>query len=241
MSDIKKLNVKKLIKNNFSESTKKYVEFENKHAFFRSLAKELVKFGNIGNGLYVDIGCGTGIVKDVVPQLDVVGVDVSLDMVKVAKEKIEVVLAGDAENLPFKDDVFDGAMFNASLFLIPNAKRAVEEAMRVVKGGGVVLASYLVGFFDGEEKVVEKYGLKHREVYPSEKLDTFVDEFGGELLNVYYKVSGEFMKDFYLVPAMANALFPKIPYEERAKKIEEVLNPLPAQVEFRCKILKIPV
>jgi ubiquinone/menaquinone biosynthesis C-methylase UbiE len=237
----KRFNVKKLIKNNFSESTKKYVEFEDKHAFFRSLARELIKFGDVKNGLYIDIGCGTGIIKDVAPELDVVGVDVSPDMVRVAREKIEVVLAGDAENLPFKDDIFDGAMFNASLFLIPNAEKAVEEAMRVVKSKGLVLASYLIGFFDGEEKVVEKYGLKHREVFPSEKIDVFADKFDGELLNVYYKVSGEFMKDFYLVPAMANALFPKIPYEERVKKIEETLKPLPAQVEFRCRILKIPV
>ncbi|RLI84421.1 hypothetical protein DRP07_01205 [Archaeoglobales archaeon] len=235
------VNIKKLIKNNFSESIAKYEEFEDKHAFFRALTRELVKFGGIGNGFYIDIGCGTGIVKDVVPDLNVVGVDVSPEMVRVAREKIEVVLAADAENLPFRDNVFDGAMFNASLFLIPNAEKAVEEAIRVVKNDGLVLASYLVGFYDGEEKVVEKYGLRHREVYPSEKLDAFADKFDGELLNVYYKVSGEFMKDFYLVPAMANALFPRIPYEERAKKIMETFTELPEQVEFRCRILKIRV
>ena len=132
-------------------------------------------------------------------------------------------------------------MFNASLFLIPNAERAVEEAMRVVKEGGVVLASYLLGFYDGEQKVVERYGLRHREVFPTQKLDAFAEKYNGELLNVYYDVTGEFMKDFYLVPAMANALFPRIPYEKRLKKVEETLNPLPDRVEFRCRILKIRV
>ncbi|MBO8181910.1 MAG: class I SAM-dependent methyltransferase [Archaeoglobus sp.] len=237
-----KINVKKLIKNNFGESTGRYTEFEDKHAFFRSLARELLKFGEISNeGFYIDIGCGTGIIKDVAPQLKVIAVDVSPEMVRIAKQKIPDVMVADAENLPFKDKVFDAALFNASLFLIPNAEKAVEEAIRVVKEKGVVLASYLLGFYDGEEKVVERYGLRHREVFPSEKLDAFAEKFDGELLSVYYNVTGEFMKDFYLVPAMANALFPRIPYEERLRKVEETLNPLPEKVEFRCRILKIKV
>jgi ubiquinone/menaquinone biosynthesis C-methylase UbiE len=237
-----KVNVKKLIKDNFGESTGKYVEFEDKHAFFRSLARDLLKFGGIRNdGFYLDIGCGTGIIRDVAPQLNVVGIDVSPEMVRVASQKIPTIMVADAENLPFRSRIFDAALFNASLFLIPNAERAVEEAMRVVKEGGVVLASYLLGFYDGEEKVVERYGLKHREVFPVEKLDTLAEKFDGELLNVSYNVSGEFMRDFYLVPAMANALFPRIPYEERVKKIEEKLNPLPERVEFRCRILKLGV
>jgi SAM-dependent methyltransferase len=232
-------NLKKLIKKNFRESIAKYEEFEEKHGFFKSLAKKLIEFGEIsGKGLYLDIGCGTGIIREIAPWLNVLGLDVSPEMARVARRRMQSIVA-DAENLPFKSKSFDAAFFNASLFLIPNAEKALEEALRVVRDGGVVLASYLLGFYEGDEKVVERYGLRHREVFPSEKIDLMAEKFDGELLDVTFDVTGEFMMDFYLVPAMANAIFPKIPYEERAKKIGETFKQLPKNLEFRCRIMKV--
>jgi ubiquinone/menaquinone biosynthesis C-methylase UbiE len=231
--------IKKLIMDNFSESIAKYEEFEEKHGFFKSLARKLLEFGEISSkGLYLDIGCGTGIIGEIAPQLKVLGLDVSPEMARVSKKRMQSIVA-DAESLPFRNESFDAAFFNASLFLIPNAKRALEEALRVVRDGGVVLASYLLGFYEGDEKVVERYGLRHREVFPSEKIDLMAEKFDGELLDVTFNVTGEFMKDFYLVPAMANAIFPRIPYEERVKRIEETFNPLPKSLELRCRIMKV--
>jgi ubiquinone/menaquinone biosynthesis C-methylase UbiE len=235
------VNVKKIIMRNFSQSTGRYEEFEEKYGFFKSLAREMMNFGGVESGVFLDAGCGTGIMKDVAPNLELVGMDVSPEMVRIAIRKIEKALVGDAENLPFRDKVFDGVLFNASIFLIPDAKKAVRESIRVSKDGGVILGSYLVGFYEGEEKIVERYGLRHREVYPSEKIDRFVDEFGAEVLSVHYQVNGEFMKDFYFVPAMSNALFPKMAYEERVKKINEIFSDLPEKIEFRCRIFKITV
>jgi SAM-dependent methyltransferase len=233
------VNVKKIIMRNFSLSTQKYDNFEEKYSFFKSLAQEMLKFGDVRDGKYLDAGCGTGILKEVSPRLNIVGLDVSDEMCRVAKKRIDEVFVGDAENLPFKEGVFDGVIFNASIFLIPNAKKAVEEALRVIKKGGVVLGSYIVGFFDDGGRILDRYGLVHREVYPAEKIDRFESEFNAEIMSVDYQANGEFMLDFYLIPAMSNALFPKIPYEERVKRIKSILVNLPEKLEFKCKIFKI--
>lgn len=48
-------------------------------------------------------------------------------------------MVADAENLPFKDDVFDGVFMVASLHHVPRPELALREIFRVTKPGGCVL------------------------------------------------------------------------------------------------------
>jgi len=95
----------------------------------------------------VDIACGKGTSAVYLAErygCKVVGVDISEDLVvqavKLAEkrglERIVNFLVGDALRLPFPDDEFDAAVSQAMLVLVSDKRRAIKEALRVVKPGG---------------------------------------------------------------------------------------------------------
>ena len=89
----------------------------------------------------LDVGTGTGFLALLLAELghEVVGVDLSKGMLEVARKKannagIEVEFKlGDAENLPFGDDSFDGVVCRHLLWTLPNPQKAVNEWARVAK------------------------------------------------------------------------------------------------------------
>jgi len=104
-----------------------------------------------GHGKVLDIGCGPGhIALQLVtqnPELEVVGVDLSENMLKIAEEHRAVCsqgervsfLTADAKGLDFPDDSFDTVCSNTILHHIPDPVPFLAEAWRVLKPGGVLL------------------------------------------------------------------------------------------------------
>ena len=95
----------------------------------------------------IDIACGKGTSAVYLAEqygCEVVGVDISEDLVvqavKLAEKKgLEskvTFLVGDALRLPFPDDEFDAAVSQAMLVLVSDKRRAIKEALRVVKPSG---------------------------------------------------------------------------------------------------------
>lgn len=72
----------------------------------------------------------------------VTGIDLAEEMLVKAREKVDrtslrvVFQSGDAENLPFHDNVFDAVVNRHVLWNMPNPEMAVSEWFRVVKPGG---------------------------------------------------------------------------------------------------------
>ena len=99
----------------------------------------------------VDIGCGTGIyVLELARRgLRVVGVDSSLEMIAIAREKCrEAGLAslwvcGSAEALPFRSASADLALAVTSLCFVSHSDRAIEEMRRVITLDGRVVLGEL--------------------------------------------------------------------------------------------------
>ena len=96
----------------------------------------------------LEIGVGTGQVAIPLHEAGVsmVGLDLSLAMMAVLVNKAGgrppfPLVNGDATALPFGDDRFDAALFRWVLHLIPNWRDAVAELVRVVRPGGLVLAT----------------------------------------------------------------------------------------------------
>lgn len=96
----------------------------------------------------LEVGVGTGLaLPDYRPELEVVGIDLSRDMLlkaqkRVAEEKLSAVhglMEMDAESMAFADGSFDiaVAMFTASV--VPDAKKLFAEMSRVVRPGGHLL------------------------------------------------------------------------------------------------------
>lgn len=108
-----------------------------------------LKVGMKDADLILDVGCGSGVVTRDIAHLTkgkVIAIDGSDDMIKVAKKilkdykNVEVKI-GDAENLPFDDNMFDIVTCNLLLMWAANPQKVVNEMARVTKPGGIVLAT----------------------------------------------------------------------------------------------------
>lgn len=98
------------------------------------------------DGRCLEIGVGTGRIALplIASGINVVGVDISAEMLRRYVEKappnIEVAVA-DATRLPFADRTFTSAIASHVLHLIPGWVTALDELVRVLAPGGVLLAS----------------------------------------------------------------------------------------------------
>ncbi len=97
-------------------------------------------------GRILDLGCGTGLYTERLMKMgfDVVSLDYSMEMLRVAKGKMDSeFIRGDAMSLPFRDSVFDGIVAVTSFEFFPDPKGAIEEMRRVVKNGGFIVVGVL--------------------------------------------------------------------------------------------------
>lgn len=95
----------------------------------------------------LDIGIGTGMLAMQLVErgLLVDGVDLSVPMLrrvtaKASHKRVGLTVA-DATQLPFRDDVFDGAFMRHLLHLVPGWRQVLAEAVRVVRPGGKLVVS----------------------------------------------------------------------------------------------------
>ncbi|HZW85231.1 MAG TPA: class I SAM-dependent methyltransferase [Nitrososphaerales archaeon] len=92
----------------------------------------------------LDIGCGTCLFEELVEGqgLRIVGLDLTERMLRIGQSKriscIEALLLGDAESLPFPDDVFD-VVVSCYVPKYVALKRLAREIARVLRPGGKVI------------------------------------------------------------------------------------------------------
>jgi ubiquinone/menaquinone biosynthesis C-methylase UbiE len=84
-------------------------------------------------GRILDVGCGTGIIHDLYPKLNIYGIDVSSGMLAHYKGKCWMASATD---IPFDDNFFDSVVCRSVLHHIPETEKALKEITRVLKPGG---------------------------------------------------------------------------------------------------------
>jgi ubiquinone/menaquinone biosynthesis C-methylase UbiE len=121
--------------------------------FWCSIKSEMLELLDINLGdRIVDIGCGAGNDTLVFARLvgkrgKVVGVDFSNIMITEAKKRAKGLGLpveyhfGDAENLQFADNSFDGCRAERLLQHLDNPQRAIAEMVRVAKPGAQIVAA----------------------------------------------------------------------------------------------------
>ena len=91
-------DVKRFVRFYDSELGKKITKREAEYVY-----NELRNYGKI-----LDVGCGIGSFEQNLPSLNIIGLDISEEMVEEARKRSDkVLIQGNAEDLMFKDSTFD--------------------------------------------------------------------------------------------------------------------------------------
>jgi len=97
------------------------------------------------NAKILDLCTGTGdltkILKKEYPTSEVIGVDFSSEMLKIARKKNRdfTFIEADCTELPFEDEKFDLCVISFGLRNIENIEKALKEIYRVLKSGGTFI------------------------------------------------------------------------------------------------------
>lgn len=130
----------------------------------RLVAREFIAWLGLRAGLrWLDVGCGTGALSQAVLEhaapREVVGVDPSEGYVAHVRARLDdprgSFRLGSAQALPFPEGAFDTAVSGLVLNFVLDARRALGEMRRVVKGGGTV-AGY-VWDYAGEMQLMRHF------------------------------------------------------------------------------------
>ena len=98
--------------------------------------------------LALDLGCGSGLLSKKLDNL--IGMDISFGMLKIAKYRGEKVVQAESENVPFKSGIFDVVFSFSVLQSSDDLKKSIEEAKRVLKARGIFIMTYLNKKFDSK-------------------------------------------------------------------------------------------
>ena len=136
------------------------------HPFYSTLTRFIADFGLTGKKV-LEIGSGTGLFQDVVP--DYTGLDITESLRKHYHKPFYTTAVG--ARYPFADGTFDGFWSYAAFEHIPDIENALEESLRVLKVGGVFLfhPAWNVRSWASEGYVVRPY----RDLSLSVKLKKF--------------------------------------------------------------------
>jgi phosphatidylethanolamine/phosphatidyl-N-methylethanolamine N-methyltransferase len=133
--------------------------------FVEAGVKEATKLINTFHGRVLEVGVGTGLaLPHYKPHLRVTGVDLSPEMLRRARERvqkkklsnIEALLEMDATALEFPDASFDVSTAMYVMTVVPEPTRVMHELARVTKPGGHVVIVNHFSAAKGPRALIEK-------------------------------------------------------------------------------------
>jgi SAM-dependent methyltransferase len=115
--------------------------------YFSNPRKDILPLLPQNTTTILEIGCGKGETLNWLKSIrfcrTIVGVELSPDVAKVAKEKIDFVIQGDIENieLPYPDEYFDLILCLDVLEHLRDPWSTIEKLTKFLKTGGILIAS----------------------------------------------------------------------------------------------------
>ncbi|SMD15240.1 class I SAM-dependent methyltransferase [Kibdelosporangium aridum] len=88
--------------------------------------------------LVLDVGCAEGVLREAMPDKRVIGLDMAITFLR---NHPEPRVQASATAIPFQDNTFDAVTTLNMLYHLADPTQALREAKRVLKPGGVLVAS----------------------------------------------------------------------------------------------------
>ncbi len=156
------------------------------HKAIDRLEKEAVRCAlGVGTGLLLDAGCGTGHWFSLLGECgyEVVGVDLSIPMLKVASEKFRgcyPLVNGDVTSLPFKDRCFNAVVSITTLEFVSDPVASISEMWRCLKPGGVLILGLLNShsYLGVMRKLLRKSTFRHAHFFTPKEVRTLLESYG---------------------------------------------------------------
>ncbi len=204
------------IKTMFNNLAKNYDFFNNiiSFGFHKTVRRIAIKTLNIQNrAIVLDLCCGTGdfgeIAKQFQPNCEVIGVDFSEEMLKIAEKKNTNIkyFIQNATAMNFENNKFDYVIMGFGLRNIPDKEAAIKEIYRILKPNGKILqldfgeksffnSAYngiilnLINLFTKESKPF-KYLIKSKDGFlPPKQLSVLFEKFGFKTEMIRYLLFG---------------------------------------------------
>lgn len=230
---------KNAVRDNFNRSTKDYETLEGEYVFFHALTRSLVRAIGLTHqekesiSAILDIGSGTGsstaCLKEIFPHANVVGVDLSEKMVELAQKNYPELdfICGDGESIDsyFSPESFDFIIYPASLFLIPNQEKALIAADRLLKKGGFVAASILIGLREEEGRSMKSLP-EFRGILKSEStvalFTSAFNEVRVDALTIPLDI--DLLSAIYRIEALSAGAFRGKNQEERNQELQKLIG-----------------
>ncbi len=175
--------------------------------------KDVVNFLDRTSGKTLDLGCGNG--RHVKAGLEngheMVGMDASLELLKIAKENIDEsveLVRGNVKELPFAAETFDNILYIATIHHLKEKRvESLEEVKRALKNGGKTIISGWAREQDRWDIPDEQKDLIvpwHREdgevidrfyhLYTLEELKRDVEKSGLEVIEAYHSKGNNYVE-----------------------------------------------
>ena len=101
-----------------------------------SYKKIIAHFNPPADSFGLEYACGSGAFSNFIADCQIVGLDISMSLLKNSESIIPVQANG--EKLPFVNESFDFVICAAALHHIPQLNQAISEIYRVIKHGGYI-------------------------------------------------------------------------------------------------------
>ena len=129
-----------------------YTEMDR--AIFIQERIDVIKIVQPKDKIILDLGAGKGRFAIALAEQGaklVIGVDISEEMLKIAKERTKqknlqnriIFERGDAQNLKYPNDYFDAAICLQTFMHLPNPQKCMQELARVVRPGGLIIVDQI--------------------------------------------------------------------------------------------------
>lgn len=174
----------------------------------RISGEEVPKLLGWPRGVALDLGCGTGTAGAGLRKagMSVVGADLSLPCLQVARRRLDEVVKVDAAHLPFADESFDAIVSRGCLHHLADAPAALAEARRVMKPGARALFmdpreyAWLEPIKHALRKEDDSFTHDHHAYTPEEYRDLIAAEFEIVEETTWYPLTILFAHTLDLVP-----------------------------------------
>lgn len=134
----------------------------------------------------LDIGTAEGLmlslIKKEFPQTKCIGIEYSQELVDLNQDKNIKIIQGDAQNLPFKDNLFDIVMATAIIEHLPQSFKMLTESHRVLKSNGIFILTTPSSFFDKIAELINKEESHHLEKFSLKRLKNDLQKANFQIL-----------------------------------------------------------